>query len=470
MKTKRFLSFTLLLCIVALFAGCNNGNEKAEEPPVNIPKVDLNGYICPIIQDAPLEMPFRYLQDTLFADMALERIKETEENLNCKIELKYENLSGPELSKMITASIGAGTYLSELIYTEPYNIASPLAHAGCLYPYTELKDIVNYDDSEKYGSAAVLEAAMVNSEPYILRPMSWPEKQPSVTFVMVVNEGLIKSNSLTDPRELVEKKQWTWDKFEELLPVYTLDEGENTIYALNAYAYHWVKMAMFSNGVQLVDEIDGTVKTDIYSDKAIEALNWVKKLLTDYKDNLLVKGYSWDDKWNNTTEPLINGEALMTLTEFQRVFRDIAYKVDDFGIVPFPCGPQGTYGKWAAILEGTEGFSILANANEPESAAQVVNAILEPFKGYEDREKLLDYYSESVLYDRRDAELFLDINKFAHYSYAQEGGDSFFNSAAGQILNKSSSEIVQQFGSQLEKVADEYIIPNYPFMKEHLYK
>jgi hypothetical protein len=143
---------------------------------------------------------------------------------------------------------------------------------------------------------------------------------------------------------------------------------------------------------------------------------------------------------------------------------------DDFGIVPFPCGPQGTYGKWAAILEGTEGFSILANANEPESAAQVVNAILEPFKGYEDREKLLDYYSESVLYDRRDAELFLDINKFAHYSYAQEGGDSFFNSAAGQILNKSSSEIVQQFGSQLEKVADEYIIPNYPFMKEHLYK
>ena len=182
-----------------------------------------------------------------------------------------------------------------------------------------------------------------------------------------------------------------------------------------------------------------------------------------------MKGYSWDDKWNNTTEPLINGEAMMTLTEFQRVFNDIAYKVDDYGIVPFPCGPQGTYGKWAAVLEGTEGFSILANANEPEAAAQVVNAILEPFKGYEGREELLNYYSDSILFDRRDAELFLDINKYAHYSYAQEGGDAFFNNAAGAILKKSGAEIIQQFGNQMEEVVDKYIAPNYAYMKEHLY-
>lgn len=88
---------------------------------------------------------------------------------------------------------------------------------------------------------------------------------------------MLKQYEFTAPRELVEQGQWTWSKFEELLPMFTLQEGERTTYVCHSFPHFLAKMTVLSNGVRIVYEVDGVLKTDIYSDKAVNALCWVKK-------------------------------------------------------------------------------------------------------------------------------------------------------------------------------------------------
>jgi ABC-type glycerol-3-phosphate transport system substrate-binding protein len=308
---------------------------------------------------------------------------------------------------------------------------------------------------------------MLNNIPYIVSPVAWPEKQPNgCTYLVVINEAIIKQYDFTDPRELVEQGQWTWNKFEELLPQYTIKDGEHTTYAFHGFPHFIAKMAVLSNGVRIVDEVDGALKTDIYGEKAIDALNWVKKIINDNKDYVITKGGTWEESYT----PFVNGETVMCLTNTGSVVTKVSFKVDDFGIVPFPCGPQGEYGKWASVLEGVEGAGILVNAEEPEYAAHIISEMFEPFEGYEGREGLLNYYTKQILYDKRDAETYLDISKYGRYSYWPVGGDSFWGSVSNGIKSQTGSELVQKYGPQLEKVVDEYISTNYEYIKDHIYK
>jgi hypothetical protein len=457
----------LFLCVFFVLAGCNSAetDEKKSDVPEE-PKIDMGGYECLILQDKDIVDPFRYKEGTLFADTVLARISEIETNYNCKITLGYQGANN-DLSSYVTANMGAGSYIGEMLHSMDSNVASNIAYAGYFYPLTELKDIIDYSDSEKYGGANILEVAMLNSIPYTVSPMMWPEKQSTwVTYVFVANSNLMKQYGFNDPREYIEQKNWTWDSFEECIKNMTVTEGEKKIYSLHAFPNHMAKNAVLSNGVSGITEVDGAVKTDIYGDNCIDALNWAKRILTDYKDNIDIKGSGWPDTYNS----FLNNECMMTMTSTGLVTTNIVYEIDEFALLPFPCGPKGTYGRWAGVFEAAEGIGIFTNANEPEYAAHIINELYKPFEGLETYDKLVDYYAQNVFFDRSDAEIYLDVGKYARYSYWTVGGDNFWGSVGSQLMNKSGAELVQKYGPQLEAVVEKYIGTNYDYMSENLYK
>ena len=455
-----------LLCIGLLLVGCGGADTEKDIVVEEVPKIDMGGYECLILQDKDIVDPFRYKEGTLFADTALERVSEIETAYNCGISLGFQGTDAA-LTSYISANMSAGSYVGEMLHSMDANIASNISYAGYFYPLTELKEFVDYSDSEKYGGANILEVSMLNSIPYTVSPMMWPEKQSTwVTYVFVANSELIKQNGFSDPREYIEQKNWTWDTFEECIKTMTVTDGENKIYSLHAAPQYIAKNAVFSNGISGIAEIDGVVKTDIYNDNCIDALNWAKNLLTNYKDNIDLRGTGWPDSFNY----FVNGECMMTMTSTGIVTSEIVYKMDEFAILPFPCGPKGTYGRWAGVFEAAEGMGIFVNANEPNYAARILSDFYEPFEGLETYDKLINYYKDNVFFNRSDAEIYLDVGKYARYSYWTVGGDNFWGNVGGQLMNKSGSELVKQYGPLLEDVIDKYISTNYTYMSENLYK
>ena len=215
--------------------------------------------------------------------------------------------------------------------------------------------------------------------------------------------------------------------------------------------------------MSFIDLLDGIVKTDIYSDKSIKAIDWARKIVNNYSDSLIWDNYDWTRCWDY----FVKGDTVMTLTATTLVIDRIAKEMNDFGVVPFPCGPDTEYGRWSADVLAAPGMSIFATAKEPEYAAHIINRLFEPFEGLKTKQDLIDYSMRSTFFDQRDANLMMEMINYARYNYWTVGGDDFWLSAAGAIKKSTGIEIVQKFGNKIETVVEKYISKNYDYMSAH---
>jgi hypothetical protein len=421
-------------------------------------------------------MEFKYLteeleafigvkQGTFLYDCAMQRIKDIENEFGCKLNVEHSPTTSSHYESC-RAIIMSGLTPADIMDFRSSNTTASLAYAGLLYPLTEVHDIIHYEDSFKYGAASVLECAMLNGVPYAVQPASWPGFPDAQCFLLTYNVDKVSSKGLPDLHEYYENATWTWSNFEYILDQYTSKEAGDPYVALATHAKALVNMSLFSNGVKFADYIDGTLQSDLYQPKVVNAITWLQNLYSQYRKSILDIEY-----WS--LSEFIHGQALMTFVSGAQAYNsDIQYNCDfTFGLMPFPCGPDAVYGEWANWREELYGVCMPVNVAEPEAVARIISALCEPFEEFgTNPEELKDYYANNVFSLPVDAEIYFDVGKYGRYIYWQVGGLDFTTGIINNYSKNTAQQLVEAYASSMDEVIDKYIKPNFEnYMFEVLY-
>ena len=450
---KRLLTI-LIGIIVLLSASCAAQPEEefSMEFGTEFDSIDMDGFKFGIMQGYDETILFQYKADTLAFDLVKRRFNEIENKYNCKIEVESIASDGGYLSSVVTRLM-AGTYSGELAFShQPYQIT----HSGVLYPLDPLVEYLDCFNAEKYGSLEMRGFSIDNNSVFTVSPVLWPGKQVSYAYAFfAVNEQIIKKNVLTDPREYVEGGTWYWDKFEEILPLYTIVEGDEKVTSVN-FTWNFPLDFAASNGYTYVDETLSS--NNLKSPAVAEALDFLSRICVEYRDNI-----TYDDHYT-MVDNFIAQKYVLAQTSFAHMVNEIIFDVDDYGVVPVPCGPKGQYGKWGGYVSDYDSFGIFYNAKEPEVSAMILADILEPLDGYETKDDLFSY-AKSIFYDDADAELFLSYTDNIRYNFWNEGVYANFNSMISMVkTGKSSSEIIGKYETPLQTAIENNVLPDYKFI------
>lgn len=463
MEKKGSVLFLLLL-ILFLSISCSRAPEKDQNSGTPDPTaktgLDLDGRTVQIAMESDSDTNlFKYSFGTLLADAAqahLDRISD-----ECNGTMSVYGRSYDELMMDITV----GKDSADILYLNSIPHLYNLVLAEGLVDMKDYRDVVDFEhDEKKYGPVNARELGMVKGGQYALTPFSWPEMRAASCGLIAVNEGLVSRFGLEDPRELVEKKSWYWSDFEEYIDRATFQD-DIKYYGMGVSWYPDVPpMAFLSNGCAMFSlQSDGTYVSEVDSEAGLEAIQWSIDLRIDHKSSF----YKGTVSRNNPSfDGFLNGEVFLHSTSTTTYTDTIAYAVKDTGILPFPVGPRGTYGKWVGTPFEAYQFSVFFTADDPGQCLQVIDCICEPLKDYPDRESLCEYYVTNTFYDSRDADLYLQLTETATYDsmYGACSFNAFWNIFAEK--NDSAVELVASTFDSYIPIAEEYIIPNMIYISE----
>ena len=459
---KKIIAVILVALMVFVVCACSqNDNEEfsldfndGRDGDIN----DFDGFKCVIMQNHMAETAatslFSYPSGTLMEDLLLQRIKDIENGYNCTIEVKTD---GTVRVDSIVPVLASGSFVSDILFTCG---PSTFIRAGFMYPLDVLEDYIDYTDTFKYGGLGLLEQGVYNSVPYCVTPARWPGKQTTTSFgVFAINENIVTRYGLTDPRDYVENGDWTWETFENVIPDYQIDDGSVQTTAVNM-TWSIMDFAMMNGADYYSIEPDGTVIPAIDSEYIAEAIDWCSHLFTIHKDCITFLGH------DDMLKRFLNDEIVITKTAVDHIIRFMSYKMDNFGVVPMPCGPHGTYGKWVNAYNENIAFSILYNTNDAACSAIVIDNLCEPFKGYETDEDLKDYM-RTIFFDDRDIDVIMNYFQNARWNYWGHANlETYFNNAKTfAISGKSATEFLAKYADQTSKLVVENIVPNVEFLE-----
>ena len=195
-KSKHFRLLMILFVVFLVISACvGASDEMIPEYENTVAVEDLDGFTIEWAWTAT-DTTFGYVPGTNFSDMALERKKEVENKLNCKIDVDYNS----NAASLYQASVMTGSHYCDLLTTG--NTISALIRGGY---FAGLSSFLDLDDTFKWGSPITLSSAAWKDDVYAVCPASWPELfLASASYPIVVNESLVSKYGLEDPRVYVE--------------------------------------------------------------------------------------------------------------------------------------------------------------------------------------------------------------------------------------------------------------------------
>lgn len=407
------------------------------------------------------ENVFGYEVTTTPNDAALKRISDIESLLNCDINIETTNY---EADILVSRSL-SNNLKYEAVYSTSNYLTVDFARSKILLPVEQYGDYIDFTNPEKYGGVNVAEVNSFKGSVYGVSPVSWVFKQPRSVGLTVFNMGLVESYGKTNPREFLEKGEWTWETFEHIIDDYYIHEGDKEIYSLATRSFDFNRLAALSNGVKYADiSADGTALQDYYSGKLTEAFDWYADLARNYADHFAISMTSETMDWPDVEESFCEKQNSMAcITAPNVLFYDIIYEVPKYAVLPFPSGPQGVYGDWAAIIEAAESFSVFMAAQQPEFAFQIIDMLCEPLEGFETEDSVISYLGSSVLYSIEDAEIVYSLKNNGQYTYWPHGewsiGD-FYGDHCVRCLTSTVSELLGQERDRFKSYLEEFVKPN----------
>ena len=433
--------------------------------------IDYEGYQCYYLSRKDTATSdthiLGYDKTTLQGEAVIKRIADIKKDIN--VEVIIDN-SYEESTYQIAAM--SGLVKADILSMYYMNGMQVLASGGFLHPITDFSDYINLNDTEKYGGANVLEPVMINSVPYAVQPLYWPGYQTADNLVLVSNTDMLSMYGITNFHEFYENETWTWDTFEnELLKKFNVERSDGLLPALSVKESEFFDMMIYSNNVQFVTKnSEGANIANPLPDSFITAYDKTKEWLATY-DNI-----DSDNPWVNVDD-FLNEDAAVTLAQGSTVTQGvIAYKDSSFSynIMPFPCGPDAPYGKWANFIMSMRGIGIAKASVEPTIAAHTLSLLLEPFEEFGGDAGLYEFYNSSIFISETDTKIFFDIADDVRYDYtfwdqSDVGRDmaARFGTAAKQGL--SVAEAYEKYKYDLNQMVYDYILPNYDYMYENYY-
>ncbi len=400
-----------------------------------------------------------YDTNTNYGDAINSRIKDIEEGLGVDIVLETDE----EGSSTMRLKLMAGTYMADLVNYTDFGGMQNFAAANLLYPITDFSDYIDLSETWKYGDANVLEGGMINSVPYSVQPILWPDWQATGISSIIYNLDIMKENAITDPHEFWENQNWTWENFEETyLKGVTLSKEGTWVFSASEKLYFYG--LAYSNDVQYVSAgPDGNYIVNARPQELFEVLQVGAQWYSDYRDKMELFSAFWDH------EAFDEGNAFMTISSatLAGTHEDISC-----GLMPFPSGPSNTYGTWAQAFDRIQGFGIPRSSFNPDVAAHVLSELFEPFDDYIG--PIEDYYREMIFMTDLDAEIYMELISDARYDYTFDGGSDLMravnnNFSGAMVSGKSPGEALDLYSNAVLAIVEEHALPNYDYMYKNYY-
>lgn len=470
---KLFVVSALIFCIFLTACG---------EPPTLMPFIgeltsgdqgfDFEGYKFYFYhENNPAANPdlliFTYDKQTPQGEALLNRVNQIETEYNAEVifnqDLDDSQFQMQSMSGVIHADVCNFTYL---------NAMQLFAKSGMLHPITDFPDQIDLSQEDKYGAANMLEPGMYKGVPYVVCPLYWPGFQALDSFALVYNTELLEPAGITNFHEFYENKTWTWDTFEdEYLKKFRMPTIDGYVDLFAAGNMQYFDMLMYSNGTQFItrgENGNNIVNTfPLAFQHAYEkGAEWYAEYgdLFDLKDAAFYFGN------------FIQGDVGVTVSTAEHLtVGGIAYLANfRYNIMPFPCGPDATYGEWAQFIQRAQGFGIAKSSKDPQIAAQILSLLLDPFEELGGDAGLYEYYADMTFTEELDAQIFFDLMNYTRYDYtfwdmSDVGRKVASNFGVALEQGKSAAEAYDLFKNYLDYMVIECMLPNFDYMYDNYY-
>jgi len=255
----------------------------------------------------------------------LARIDEVEKKYNVKFE--FLNVPQPEYLNKFTTTVLAGEPFADIVWLG-YNWALPAAINGQLLKTEEYTTPQNDINSK---NELIVKGEKILGVDYSFIPIS------AGGGGLVYNRDLFKKLGLPDLHEVVAQGDWTWDKMLEIAKKATQDtnkDGKNDSWGLSGWTDEMGLFLTASNGGQIMDATAG--KQTLDDPKTVEAFEFMNKL---YNEDKVVKSKTGNFTDYSESTAFADGDVAMA---YAWDWMANQYTNFDFGLVPFPKGPQST--------------------------------------------------------------------------------------------------------------------------------
>jgi|GEM_PF-1861562 len=467
---KKFISFICVITLVFIFlTACSDNTVKDDGRNGNNElKKDFNEQQFTILQISSIADVLGYKENTELCDIVIQRLADVGKENNCKILL--EAITDDSQYKMtMKNAIAANDYICDINFANPFFLRDS-GNAGGLVPMEDVSEFIDVNDYEKWSNPNVQEMIMCQGVLYGVVPALWVNMFTPVYYNIAINEELVRVSGQTDPREYVEQKVWTRDKLIETVVGLSQLTVEPKIFGMSAEASHIIRAAVMGNDVKMAMVENGKVKSGWDSEGAVEALTWLRGVVENYGDYFFNRAKVADgNPWDVYGKPFYEDKvAVMYLTSSDKILEHVIYKVEDFGLVPFPAGPHSEYGKWPGFYESATVVSIPTFAEDWDASAYLINEIFRPFSEYPDKASIMNYYITNVFHDPRDVESLFSLGDTSQYYYWPNGGDNLIYSLGNVIHGKGSiSQALKTNINLVQKCLDEQVMPNWIAMDKN---
>ncbi len=375
---RRALSLVMAIAmVIALTAGMTACNE--DDPSSETAVKDFGGRIFKIgawWDRTPIE------GKTIWDDAYIKKMKEIEDNCNCTIEF----VTVSDLSETYVTTTLAGDPVCDIGTALTSVLLPGLIQGGIAYP---VSDLAAFDFTSAKWLPSANNFGRYKGKNYCMDVKSGLDN--CVRFGMFYNKRIFNEQGLPDLEELYSAGEWNWDKLLEVAKAVNTDtngDGEIDTYAIGCEAFMW--NFIYSNGGNVFTNDDGTVNaTGFENPKVIEAMDFCAKFYSELGDALIP--YDAAPQFH-PGEMAMAGLELWHAQNLMASSTSSSPMVDDYGWVPFPCGPssKGTYYSYGKEMSP---YFMPSSVKEPNDVAWMFNAIT----NYAEDDAQWDEWLESIV-------------------------------------------------------------------------
>lgn len=357
-------------------------NETPKTTASVLPDIDLKNYTFTIM--SPWLMRSEKDAVTEYEKTFWAKINDIQEEYDCTISIVGGNL--PTIDH-IRAQIMSGSKVADLVHVKAEELLG-LAAAGYITPWNSIEGM---DVTSSKWVASYTKLGTIDKDVYGLNWMRAPEARMCV----IVNKTLLKNSGVNDNLySLVNAKQWTWSKMQDMakqvVKKYT-SNGRTTAWGVGGWYQEVARALWVSNGASLVTYNSGTAKAGYNSARMTEAINFMY-LLVNTDKVVDATNYRNSQSFNSTDNgdsrsAFLDGKLAFMFEEtwFINQYLKPANPNFEYGMLPVPIGPSESNYRTDA---GTAGIFVCTSTNAEsetlDKTTTILNLLAEPEPGYED--------------------------------------------------------------------------------------
>ena len=301
--------------------------------------------------------------------MRFDVVKEIEETYNVTFEFVNATYAGVQDSLNISILAGEpdfDVYMVELGWGVPA-VMNGLA--------TDFRDVLDPSDPLLSHEDVVMDYVNLTNGAVSLLSVKGAEDQVGATYPLAFNLQMIQEANLEDPRDLVERGEWTWDKFREYCQILTRDidgDGVTDVYGYGGWMGDFFPYFFMSNGTYVC----ATETENLSSPEMGEVLSFLQDLfVTDKSAYPIPAENGWDvcrwlyrdKKVAFTTTAAWNLDSYKDYLEEPNLDFDMVF-------VDYPIGPSGNPETNSKKLANSNYWLIPAGIEDPELVYRVLRA------------------------------------------------------------------------------------------------